>query len=79
MSQIPVIDNASRRERLRNAMARHRKRRQRGFYWRPIMVTKDQLDQLEVRGYLDPDRRGERTDECDAIEAFLADSLIKSR
>jgi hypothetical protein len=46
---------------------------------RPIMVTKDQLDQLEVRGYLDPGRRGERIDECDAIESFLADSLIKSR
>jgi hypothetical protein len=26
---------------------------------RPITVTKDQLDQLEVRGYLDPDLRGE--------------------
>jgi hypothetical protein len=30
-----------------------------------------------VRGYLDPDRRGDRADECDAIEAFLADSLNK--
>ena len=38
-------------------------------------MTKDQLDQLEVRGYLDPDRRGERIDECWAIETFLADSL----
>jgi hypothetical protein len=42
-------------------------------------MTKDQLDQLEVRGYLDPDLRGERADECDAIEMFLADSLPKSR
>jgi hypothetical protein len=40
-------------------------------------VTKDHLDQLEVRGYLDPDLRGERADECDAIEAFLVDSLTK--
>jgi hypothetical protein len=30
---------------------------------------------LEKRGYLDPDRRGERADECDAIEMFLTDSL----
>jgi hypothetical protein len=38
-------------------------------------VTKDQLDQLEVRGYLDPDHRGDRLDECDAIELFLTDTL----
>jgi hypothetical protein len=44
---------------------------------RPILVTKDQLDQLEVRGYLDPDRRGERADECDAIEWFLTDALAR--
>jgi hypothetical protein len=29
---------------------------------------------LEVRGYLDPDRRGDRADECDAIEMFPTDS-----
>jgi len=29
------------------------------------------------RGYLDPDRRGDRAEECDAIEMFLADSLLK--
>jgi hypothetical protein len=40
-------------------MTRHRKRRKHGFFWRPITVTKAQLDQLEVRGYLDPDLRGE--------------------
>jgi hypothetical protein len=65
----------TRREQVRDAIARHRKRRKRGLFWRPITVTKDQLDQLEVRGYLDPDLRGERADECDAIEMFLADSL----
>jgi hypothetical protein len=69
----------TRREQVRDAIARHRKRRKRGLFWRPITVTKDQLDQLEVRGYLDPDLRGERADECDAIEMFLADSLTKSR
>jgi hypothetical protein len=69
----------TRREQVRDAIARHRKRRKRGLFWRPITVTKDQLDQLEVRGYLDPDLRGERADECDAIEMFLAYSLAKSR
>jgi hypothetical protein len=29
-------------------------------------LTDVQLDALEVRGYLDPDRRGDRADECDA-------------
>jgi hypothetical protein len=61
----------TRREQVREAIVRHRKRRQRGLFLRPIIVTKDQLDQLEVRGYLDPDLRGERADECDAIETFL--------
>jgi hypothetical protein len=45
---------------------------------RSIDVTDAQLDALEVRGYLDPDRRGDRADECDAIEMFLSDSLTKS-
>jgi hypothetical protein len=36
-------------------------------------------EQLERRGYLDPDRRGDRTEECDAIEMFLADSLLKGQ
>jgi hypothetical protein len=31
-----------------------------------------------VRGYLDPDLRGERADECEAIEAFLAEALVRS-
>jgi hypothetical protein len=29
-------------------------------------LTDVQLDALEVRDYLDPDRRGDRADECDA-------------
>jgi hypothetical protein len=29
-----------------------------------ITLTDAQLDALEVRGYLNPDRRGDRTDEC---------------
>lgn len=79
MSQIPVIDNASRREQVREATARYRKRRRRGFYLRPIMVTKAQLDELEVRGYLNPDLRGNRIDECEAIERFLMHALQKRR
>jgi hypothetical protein len=63
-----------RREQVREAAARHRRRRKHALLWRPILVTKSQLDQLEERGYLDPDRRGERLDECDAIESFLTDA-----
>ena len=66
-----------RREQVREAIVRHRKRRERGLLWRPILVTKDQLDQLKVRGYLDPNNRGDRADECEAIETFLMDSLNK--
>jgi hypothetical protein len=50
-----------------------------GLHRRSIDVTDAQLDALEVRGYLDPSRRGNRTDECDAIEMFLADALAQSR
>jgi hypothetical protein len=49
----------------------HRKRTKRGMHRVSITLTDAQLDALEVRGYLDPDRRGE----CDAIEMFLADAL----
>jgi hypothetical protein len=68
-----------RREQVREAITRHRKRRKHGVFWRPILVTKSQLDQLEQRGYLDHGRRGDRADECNAIEIFLADALPKSR
>jgi hypothetical protein len=53
-------------------------RRKRGLFLRPILVTKGQLDQLEGRGYLDPNNRGDRADECEAIETFLMDSLAKA-
>jgi hypothetical protein len=55
----------------------HRKRRKHGLFWRPILVTKAQLDRLDERGYLDPDLRGERADECEAIESFLTEALNK--
>jgi len=54
-----------------------RRRKSWGIHRRSIDVTDPQLDALEVRGYLDPDRRGDRLDERDAIEAFLAHSLLK--
>jgi hypothetical protein len=54
-----------------------RRRQSWGFHRRSIDVTDAQLDALEVRGYLNPDRRGDRADECDAIEMFLTDSLAK--
>ena len=69
----------TRREQVREAIARHRKRRKRGFLWRPILVTKAQLDQLEERGYLNRGDRGTRADECEAIASFFTDSLAKSQ
>jgi hypothetical protein len=56
-----------------------RRRQSWGLHRRSIDVTDAQLDALEKRGYLRPDRRGDRADECDAIEMFLADSLAQSR
>jgi len=55
-----------------------RRRRASGLHRRPVDVTTAQLDALEQRGYLDPDRRGDRVDETEAIEMFLADSLVRS-
>jgi hypothetical protein len=68
----------NRQEQIREATARHRKRHKRGLFLRPIVVTKGQLDQLVGRGYLDPNNRGDRADECEAIETFLMDSLAKA-
>ena len=52
-------------------------RHQQGIYRRPIDITDAQLDALEERGYLDPDRRGDRADESEAVEMFLMDALIE--
>ena len=59
-------------------LPRHRKRHKRGLFLRPISMTTGQLDELEGRGYLDPNNRGDRADECEAIETFLMDSLAKA-
>ena len=61
----PVIDH--RRQQVREATRRYRRRRQRGIYHRTVGLTATQLDRLEERGYLDPDRRGDRADETEAI------------
>jgi hypothetical protein len=74
---MTVIDN-ERKGRVRQAVRRYRRRRQHGIYHRPIDITDAQLDALQERGYLDPDRRGDRADESEAIEMFLADSLVRS-
>ena len=54
---MTVIDN-ERKGRVRQAVRRFRRRRQHGIYHRPIDITDAQLDALQERGYLDPDRRG---------------------
>ena len=55
-----------------------RRRQSWGIHCRSINVYDGWLNALEKRGYLDPERRGDRRDECDAIEMFLWDSLVKS-
>jgi hypothetical protein len=54
-----------------------RRRQAAGHYRRTVDVTAAQLDALEWLGYLNPERRGDRFDEGDAIEAFLKHSLVK--
>jgi hypothetical protein len=54
-----------------------RKRKRRGLRRLAVLVTSAQIDALEERGYLDPDLRGDRADEAEAVETFLLDSLIK--
>jgi hypothetical protein len=44
---------------------------------RTITVTKGELDQLEERGYLASNDRGDRIAECEAIETLIMDSLLK--
>ena len=62
-----------------DAAAWRRDRRKHGRVVLRIVAERKQLDALEERGYLDPFDRGNRADECEAIETFLAESLAKSR
>jgi hypothetical protein len=70
---------SARQQQNRDAQMRRRAPRRLGLVTRRLVLEPEWLDSLEVRGYLDPDQRGERLDECDAIELFLADALAKSR
>jgi hypothetical protein len=54
-----------------------RRRKRYGIRRMAVLVTSAQLDALEEKGYLDPDERGDRVDEAEAIETFLMDSLCK--
>ena len=71
-----VIDYMTRREQVREAIARHRTRRKRGFLW------PDRGDEGPTRSAWrarlpEPGDRGTRADECEAIASFLTDSLAK--
>ena len=72
----PVTDDAL-HARWKSNSKRYRARRQRGLRRLPAVLDRKQLDTLEQKGYLDPDQRGDRADEAEAIETFLLDSLGK--
>ena len=61
--------------RWKNNSQRYRVRRQRGLRRLPAVLSRKQIDSLEERGYLDPDLRGERADEAEALDTFLVDQL----
>jgi hypothetical protein len=48
-------------------------RKKYGLFPRRLLVSRTQLDAPEESGYLDPDRRGDRADEAEAIVTFLMD------
>jgi hypothetical protein len=63
-ASLSVIDH--RRQQVAKANVRHR-----------VVVGGQWLDTLEEAGYVGPGGRGNRADECEAIETFLADSLAR--
>jgi hypothetical protein len=63
--------------RRRATMCASTARKKYGLSPRRLLVSRTQLDKLEERGCLDPDRRGDRADEAEAIETFLMDALTK--
>ncbi len=73
-----AVSPEARRKQVRTAVAMYRRRRKHGLVRRSIDVTKAQLDALEVKGYLDPDLRGQAADEAEAVELFLTDALAKT-
>jgi hypothetical protein len=54
-----------------NRAKAYRRRRKHGLRRLVILAPKAQLDWLEEHDYLDPNLRGERADEAEAVEAFL--------
>jgi hypothetical protein len=66
-----------RRARIRAYTAAHRARITRGEFRRTISISARQLDDLERRRYLDSNDRGDARAECEAIETFIMDSLLK--
>jgi hypothetical protein len=73
MTDVTPSHGSSSHDRMRS----HRARKKYGPFPRRLLVSRTQLDKLEERGYLDPDRRGDRADEAEAIETFLMDGLTK--
>jgi hypothetical protein len=61
--------------RWKNNTERYRSRRRNGDRRLPAVLSRKQLDNLEERGYLDPDLRGEHAAEVEALRTFLADQL----
>jgi hypothetical protein len=59
-------------------MRLHRQRRKHASIATRSTCRRRGSNTLEVRGYLNPDRRGDRADECDAIEMFVTDTLAAS-
>jgi hypothetical protein len=42
---------------------------------RTITITGPELDRFEAAGYLDPEKRGDRTAKAITVEAFITDYL----
>jgi hypothetical protein len=64
-------DRSQRRQQVRENTKRWRRRNQDGVRCLKVHVKRPTLDQLEVKGILDPDRRGDKADEAEACEQAL--------
>jgi hypothetical protein len=56
-----------------------RQRRKRGLVRLPVDLGKDELDQLEAHGYVDPKERGDRYCMAEGVERAVRDFLIHLR
>jgi hypothetical protein len=50
-------------------------RKKSGIVRRTVTLTQNDLDALEVRGYLDPINRGVPQEEADALQEYIDDDL----